>query len=172
MVLNVSVCEPGWLDAIKNIIRKGTTDTAEGTAARQAGKRAAENTAGHTVGGSSIILAERLEISRVKDWAAHHIVPVELKNHPALKKIGMDMDEVSNGIALPIKPGLDPKLPLHRGSHPAYTAAVARELDAIPPNLTIEETSRAVKAIQSKYRKLLEEGKPLHETYGATNPWY
>lgn len=170
--LNVSVCEPSWLDVIKNLVRKGVTETAEGGAARQAGKKSSENIASRSFGGSSIILAERLGISRTKDLAAHHIIPVELKNHRALAKIGMDMDEVSNGIALPMKPGLDPRLPLHRGSHPAYTAAVARDLDAIPPNLSVEESRAAVKAIQDKYRNLLQEGRPLHETYGATNPWY
>ena len=127
---------------------------------------------GKTTGGSSIVLANRLGIALREGWAAHHIIPVQLKNHRALKKIGLDMDTIENGIALPTKPGLDPKLPLHRGSHPSYTAAVSEELDKIPHDASIAETKRLVRKIQLKYRKKLESGKPLHEKYGASDPWY
>ncbi len=106
-----------------------------------------------------------------KDWAAHHLIPVEINNHRALNKIGMDMDEVNNGIALPTKPGLDPVLPLHRGSHPSYTAAVQKDLDKIPPNLSVKKTRKRVNKIQRKYRKKLESGMPLHQAYGASSKW-
>ncbi|BBO72716.1 hypothetical protein DSCW_01330 [Desulfosarcina widdelii] len=127
---------------------------------------------GKTTGGSSVVLANRLGIAARKGWAAHHVIPVQLKNHRALKKIGMDMDEIANGIALPTKPGLDPKLPLHRGSHPSYTAAIAQELDQIPVDASVSETKRMVSKIQKKYRQKLESGTPLHDKYGASDPWY
>lgn len=127
---------------------------------------------GKTTGGSSTVLASRIGIAARKGWAAHHIIPVQLKNHRVLKKIGMDMDEIQNGIALPTKPGLDSKLPLHRGSHPSYTAAVAEELDKIPADASIEETRILVKKVQQKFRNKLKSGKPLHEKYGASDSWY
>lgn len=127
---------------------------------------------GRTIGGSSYTLRHRIGCDSLKNYAAHHIIPLQLKNHRALKKIGMDMDETANGIALPTKPGVDPILPLHRGGHPLYTAAVKRELDKIPPNISISKTREMVSNIQSKFRERLEEGEPLHEKYGAKNPWY
>lgn len=81
------------------------------------------------------------------------------------------MDEVSNGISLPTKPGVDPSLPLHRGSHPSYTAAVRRELDKIPTDLSEEETRILVSKIQKKFADKLKSGTPLHEKYGANGKW-
>jgi hypothetical protein len=126
---------------------------------------------GRTFGGSSAMLASRLGKVIKKGWAAHHIIPVQLKNHSILKKIGMDMDRVTNGIALPMKPGLHPKLPLHRGSHPNYTAAISKTLDEIPKNLPVNKTKELVDDVIKKFRKKLENGKPLHSKYGG-NKWY
>ena len=178
----------GWLtNLIQNIFSKEAvvaTEQAAKNATKNAAKseatnatekgavKAGEQAATHTTGGSSTILGIRIGIKNTGEWAAHHIIPVQLKNHPILNKIGMDFDHAANGIALPTKPGVDPKLPLHCGSHPSYTAAVAKELDSIPTNLSIEETRRRVIAIQEKFRRELESGKPLHEKYGAPNPWY
>ncbi|WP_163352408.1 AHH domain-containing protein [Desulfovibrio sp. JC010] len=126
---------------------------------------------GKTIGGSSSVLRHRIGCDSLKNYAAHHIIPLQLRNHRALKKIGMDMDEAANGIALPTKPGVDPVLPLHRGGHPLYTAAVKRELDKIPPGASVSKTRKLVSDIQSKFRKRLEDGEPLHEKYGAKDPW-
>ena len=117
------------------------------------------------IGGSSLILRSR--IATKHGYEAHHIIPVQLKNHRTLKKIGMDMDEAKNGISLPQYPGLDPKLPLHRGSHPDYTFAVKRFLDDIPVNLSVTETQRKVSEVQFTFRSLLESGAPLHSSQGG-----
>lgn len=130
-----------------------------------------QRAATHTVGGSSTVLGERIGIEKNGKWAAHHIIPVELSDHPMLNKIGMDMDEIKNGIALPTESGVHPTLPLHRGAHRSYTAAVKKELDKIPTNLTVDETRKRVRAVQNIFRKELDSGKPLHEKYGAPNPW-
>jgi len=138
----------------------------------QVGISSEAHRSGKTIGGSSSVLRHRIGCDSQKNYAAHHIIPLQLRNHRALKKIGMDMDEAANGIALPTKPGVDPVLPLHRGGHPLYTAAVKRELDKIPPNVSVSKTRELVSDIQSKFRERLEDGEPLHEKYGAKDPWY
>lgn len=139
------------LNKIANIVSKGTVNKAVVT--------------GKVVGGSSTALAAK--IGNKAGYAAHHLIPCELRNHRVLQKIGMNLDEAENGISLPNIPGLDPKLPLHRGSHPAYTTAVENELNKIPENLSVKETVEAVKNIQIKFRTKLENGEPLHAINGG-----
>jgi hypothetical protein len=128
-------------------------------------------TLGKTTGGSSLVLGHNIGIPKTGGWAAHHIIPSELKDHRALRKIGMNMDQVSNGMALPTKPGLHPNLPLHAGSHPSYTKAMKKQLDEIPDNLSVTETQDRIREVQQKFQKLLESGQPLHTKYGAPDPW-
>lgn len=118
-----------------------------------------------TIGGSSVILRSR--IATKPGYQAHHIIPVELKTHPALNKVGMDLDEVQNGISLPQYPGRDPILPLHRGSHSNYTFAVEKELDKIPDDLSVTETRKKISEVQAYFRSLLEAGTPLHTSQGG-----
>ena len=138
------------------------------------GKQAAKTTpkamsvatkTGTVIGGSSVILGSR--IGNETGYAAHHIIPIELRNHRVLQKISMDLDEARNGISLPRYPGVHPTLPLHSGSHPAYTQAVKTQLDAIPKNLTLKETRQQFNAIQDQFRKKLESGKTLHANAGG-----
>ncbi len=130
---------------------------------KQAGKRC--------VGGSSSVLARRLGIDVGSGFHAHHIIPVELQYHRTLNKIGFDLDVAENGIALPSRPGLHPRLPVHRGYHAGYSKSVRRELDSIPEWLSEEVTRERVYAIIGKNRKLLEEGAPLYESGGVPNAW-
>jgi hypothetical protein len=129
-------------------------------------KTSTKNIAFKTIGGSSAVLRTRLGTKT--GYEAHHIIPVELKNHRVLNKIGMDMDNVKNGISLPQYPGLDPKLPLHRGSHPNYTQAVKSELDKIPDDLSISQTRKQISSIQNFFRTKLENGSPLHTSQGGS----
>ncbi|MFA7684081.1 MAG: AHH domain-containing protein [Syntrophales bacterium] len=122
-------------------------------------------------GGSSPVLATALGISNRPGWAAHHIIPVQLRNHRALNKISFDLDAKKNGIALPTKSGMHPTLPIHAGSHPKYTAAVATELDKIPKGLNIVETEKRVDAVIKNFKKKLEAGTPLHKLDDIKNPW-
>ncbi|HIF9172277.1 TPA: AHH domain-containing protein [Photobacterium damselae] len=61
-------------------------------------------------------------------YQAQHLIPSELRNHPMLKIVGIDLDHESNGIFLPStrnKPvGMISGKPRHTGSHPSYTNAV------------------------------------------------
>ncbi|WP_077071328.1 AHH domain-containing protein [Mailhella massiliensis] len=123
-----------------------------------------------TIGGDSRILAKNLK-NVPQGYQAHHIIPVECKTHPVLNKIGFDMDDAVNGIALPGRPGMDPKLPVHRGYHSDYSQAVRRELDSIPENLSEAETRKRVLKIISKFRTEIESGQSLYRTNGAPNAW-
>lgn len=124
----------------------------------------------HTIGGNSRILAKNMG-NVPKGWQAHHIIPVECKTHPVLNKIGFDMDDPINGIALPSRPQMDPTLPVHRGYHADYSRAVKRELDEIPLDLSEEETRKRVLKVISKFRKKIESGQSLYNTEGVPNGW-
>ena len=120
--------------------------------------------------GSSIKLAKNIGIYNKRGWAAHHVIPIEVySSHRVFKKLkDFDIDQASNGIALPTKKGISiSKLPLHRGSHPSYSQAVSRALDKIPENTSDEVTKSMVRATMQKFKRKLKEGKPLHEKYGA-----
>lgn len=129
-------------------------------------------------GGSSQALAVNIGLKK-PSWAAHHLIPSELAGlgaggspHPALVKAGLYMDDARNGIGLPMKPNQDPILPLHAGSHPAYTQYVKSVLDKIPTGYTREQTQEAIGKIQDALKKCLTDGIPLHEKYGAQSPWH
>lgn len=118
-------------------------------------------------GGDSAVLGEAIRKPPGPDWAAHHIIPTELKDHRVLEKIGFDLDIASNGVALPTKPNVSPTLPLHSGSHPSYTTAVKKALDEIPTSASDAQTRKMVESIQRKFREQIEKGAPLHEKYGG-----
>jgi hypothetical protein len=127
--------------------------------------------AGTKRAGSSIKLAKRLGILNKKGWAAHHVIPVDVfANHRVFKKLKyFDIDQVVNGIALPLKRGLKgaAKLPLHRGSHPSYSKAVSKALDKIPRGTSAEVTKSMVRAVIYKFKRQLKNGKTLHSNLGA-----
>ncbi|WP_391529552.1 AHH domain-containing protein [Photorhabdus akhurstii] len=46
-------------------------------------------------------MMEDMSLPRSTSWKgreAHHVIPKQLSDHPALKKIGYDIDDASNGI--------------------------------------------------------------------------
>jgi hypothetical protein len=125
-------------------------------------------------GGDSVALGKAIGKPAEGDWAAHHIIPTELREHRVLEKIGFDLDVAANGIALPTKANVSPTLPLHRGSHPGYTTAMKKALDEIPQNLTEAETRKKVEYIQKQFRQRLEKNLPqaqLHENFGGKWQW-
>jgi hypothetical protein len=161
-------------DAAKASVKSGVDDAAKAgggyvdDAAKNSAKSGADDVmraGGKVVGGNSAVLAAR--IGTPKGYAAHHLIPVSLKEHPILAKIGMDLDEIGNGISLPTLPGIDPKLPLHRGSHPAYTNYVKKKLDEIPDNLSPADIRRRINALQRELKGKLESGKQLHANFGG-----
>jgi hypothetical protein len=102
-------------------------------------------------------------------WQPHHIIPGELKEHPVLLKIGMDLDHPSNGILLPEPRAQYPgRLPIHRGYHPPYSSAVKAEFNAMDVNLPVRVLELKVFRLQMRLRAAMEAGTPLYEKYGAT----
>jgi hypothetical protein len=122
-------------------------------------------------GGSSLQLGINIGKPETDEWAAHHLIPSELADHPVLEKVEFYLDDARNGFALPRRPGVDPVLPIHSGSHPVYTEGVKARLDAVPVTLSPEETEKRISLIQNELRYKLSIGTPIHIKYGAPVAW-
>ena len=152
--------------ASKSIFKQGIETTTKSVS-----KNSIKNTTIRgAYGGSSKVLSARLGIVTGSGFQAHHILPIELKSHRILNKIGFDMDCIENGISLPGTSGLHPTLPIHNGYHSGYTQKARRMLDQIPYNLSHEETKKKVFEVISKLRNELNNGKPLYNTE-IPNAW-
>ena len=132
-------------------------------------------TPGIVTGGDSQKLGknmlEDMGVERSVKWGssgyqAHHIIPKEFASHPVIKKIGMDMDDASNGIFLR-KPsdGINVKA-VHYGNHEEYSRAVSKYLDSLDPNQSVEELESKVADLQQNLKKSLENGTPLYKSKG------
>ncbi|WP_444930188.1 AHH domain-containing protein [Microbulbifer sp. SSSA002] len=96
---------------------------------------------GVVTGGNSRILGQNLLESMGVDknlkwtgYQAQHIIPSQLKSHPVLQKVGINLDEASNGIFLRIPDeGISP-MARHRGFHSVYNQVVKNRLDSIDTN--------------------------------------
>jgi len=107
--------------------------------------------------------------------AAHHIIPLRLRSHPLIQRMGMDFDDATNGIFLPTTgntisglPSSNP-FPRHRGNHPGYSNAIEELLDGVDPSKSIREIEADVFRIQiAAQRGLTIEGLPLIQSQGGT----
>lgn len=146
-------------------------------------QRLLSGTPGQVTGGSSTKLGQNLNQAmgrnRTDSWAgyqAQHLIPSELKNHPILKKVGIDLDDSSNGIFLPAskaKPeGAISGMPRHTGSHPNYTEAVRKSLNELDRNLPVEQLQKQVFDLQGRLRNVTGSGMPVRNVDGAkTEVW-
>ncbi|WP_373777556.1 RHS repeat-associated core domain-containing protein [Glaesserella sp.] len=76
---------------------------------------------------------------RMPDWMPtkrgyqrHHIVPYSLRNHPAFKRTGLDINSALNLIYLPVAKGIHPTKSIHSGwstAHKIYNNKVGKMLD-------------------------------------------
>lgn len=133
---------------------------------------------GIVTGGNSAALGRNLlkemGISKSKwtGYQAQHIIPAQMSNHPILQKIGMNLDDASNGVFLRIPGKNVSPMSRHRGFHSVYSEFVKQELNKISisnDSLTIQKD---VRTLQSKLRKLQNSGLPLYSSEGATiNLW-
>ena len=129
---------------------------------------------GIVTGGSSSTLGKNMlkdmgiTSGKWTGYQAQHIIPAQMTDHPVLKKIGMDLDDVSNGVFLRI-PGMNiSPMSRHRGYHSVYSEFVRQELNKISlsnDSLTIQ---RQVRSLQSNLRRLQNSGLPLYSSEGAT----
>jgi hypothetical protein len=138
-------------------------------------RRSVPGTPGQVTGGNSTVLGknmiEEMGLPRSQTWRgyqAQHIVPAELRHHPVLRKIGMNLDDASNGIFLPTPDKPTSSLPRHRGYHSIYNQAVERRLNQMDVTKSIPELEQEVHRLQQQLRHLLQKGTPLYPSQGAT----
>lgn len=130
---------------------------------------------GKVTGGSSTKLGknllESMGVKKSGKWSgyqAQHIIPSELGNHSVIKKMGMDLDDATNGIFLRVPDDATSAMSRHRGYHSTYSEVVKRQLDKIDINLSPQELQEQVAKLQQNLKKLQESGLPLYPSQGAT----
>ncbi|ASY79808.1 hypothetical protein BJK05_07280 [Pectobacterium polaris] len=85
--------------------------------------------------------------SKWSGYQAHHVIPKELANHPALKKINYYIDNANNGIFLrKVDDGVS-AMARHQGNHHGYTDAIRGALDRIDLNQSVSSISKQVTQI-------------------------
>ncbi|MGG7558031.1 hemagglutinin repeat-containing protein [Pseudomonas sp. ES3] len=184
--LGVGPRDPDWDKKFAENPPKGWVETGGAKGPDQAlpnNQRLLSGTPGQVTGGSSTKLGQNLNQAmgrnRTDSWAgyqAQHLIPSELKNHPILKKVGIDLDDSSNGIFLPAskaKPeGAISGMPRHTGSHPNYTEAVRKSLNEMDRNLPVERLQKQVFDLQGRLRNVTGSGMPVRNVDGAkTEVW-
>ena len=93
-------------------------------------------------------------------YQRHHIIPKSLKNHPAFKNSGMNIDGASNMKYLPVAEGIDPNpsKSIHKGwneAHLEYNNKMKADLDRINTRALMEgwDKTRMQKEILDLQRK-------------------
>ena len=101
---------------------------------------------GVVTGGNSTNLGknmlEEMGIKRSAKWKgyqAQHIIPSEMASHPVIQKMGMNLDDASNGKFLRIPDDTISPMSRHRGYHSTYNDFVKSKLDQIDINLSPED---------------------------------
>ena len=132
--------------------------------------------AGRTVGNrealrQQLIKSDKSEVlSSVSDWQAHHVVPWDQREHPIVKKLGLNLNDPQNGVPLPSDFAGGSSLSTHRGSHPEYSAAFGSFLDRLDtmdaPNSV--KQGLLAEAIEKSRQTLLSGSIPLRPKDGAT----
>lgn len=94
-------------------------------------------------------------------YQAHHILPCQIANHPALRAIGYNIDEAANGIFLRRANGGISGMSRHQGSHNGYTDAVKAALDRIDLSQATDVIARQIAEVQNLARRNLQNGLPI-----------
>ncbi len=137
--------------------------------------RLVSGTPGKVTGGDSQKLGKNMMqamgLSRRTKWTgyqAQHVIPVELRDHPVLKKMGFDLDNASNGMFLR-KPRSDVSASSrHEGYHAPYNKFVEKMLDGIDINSSINSIQKEVKSLQRNLIKMQQSGIVLYPKQGAS----
>ncbi|MGY8611935.1 T7SS effector LXG polymorphic toxin [Bacillus velezensis] len=126
-------------------------------------------TPGKVTGGSSTKLGKNMfeqmglpRSTKRTPYQAQHIIPKEFRNHPVLKKLGMDMDDASNGFFLRVPEDDISATSRHKGYHSVYSSFVRKKLDEIDVNQSVDVIEKQVYGLQQKLRELQEKGLPLY----------
>ncbi|MBU3157928.1 AHH domain-containing protein [Clostridium estertheticum] len=138
-------------------------------------KRLIPGTPGVVTGGDSTKLGknimESMGLKRSTKWTGHqaqHIIPAEVADNPILRKIGMNLDETTNGILLRTPDADLSAMSRHRGYHSVYNDVVKRQLNNMDVNQSVDILQKQVFDLQTNLRKLQESGLPLYPSQGAT----
>ncbi|MGL5150836.1 MAG: AHH domain-containing protein, partial [Clostridium sp.] len=130
---------------------------------------------GVVTGGNSTKLGknimESIGLKRSTKWTGHqaqHIIPAEMADNPVLQKIGMNLDDASNGILLRTPDADLSAMSRHRGYHSVYNDVVKRQLNNMDVNQSVDILQKQVFDLQNDLRKLQESGLPLYPSQGAT----
>ena len=118
------------------------------------------------------MMAKMTEMENIEDadwikskwtgYQAQHIIPVQLKKHAVIKKIGMDINDAQNGMFLRARDKGVSTMSRHTGYHSLYNKIVKSELDKIDISLSPNELKIKVQSLQEDLRKLQESGLPLY----------
>ncbi|MFH0346204.1 T7SS effector LXG polymorphic toxin [Bacillus vallismortis] len=126
-------------------------------------------TPGKVTGGSSTKLGKNMfeqmglpRSTKRTPYQAQHIIPKEFRSHPVLKKLGMDMDDASNGFFLRVPDADISATSRHKGYHSVYSSFVRKKLDEIDVNQSVDVIENQVYDLQQKLRELQEKGLPLY----------
>ncbi|MEC5228039.1 T7SS effector LXG polymorphic toxin [Bacillus inaquosorum] len=126
-------------------------------------------TPGKVTGGSSTKLGKNMfeqmglpRSTKRTPYQAQHIIPKEFRSHPVLKKLGMDMDDASNGFFLREPDDDISATSRHKGYHSVYSSFVRKKLDEIDVNQSVDVIEKQVYDLQQKLRELQEKGLPLY----------
>ncbi|RAN85113.1 AHH domain-containing protein [Bacillus sp. SRB_331] len=139
------------------------------------GSRIIPGTPGIVTGGNSTKLGKNMMtemgLKRSTKWSgyqAQHIIPSEMADNLVIKKIGMNFDDSSNGIFLRVPDDNISTMARHRGYHSVYNEVVARALNKMDINQSIDSLQKQVYDLQKNLRKLQGNGLPLYPSQGAT----
>lgn len=155
------------VNVVKNAIKAGSVG------------RLIPGTEGVVTGGDSTKLGknmmESMGLPRGTNWKGHqaqHIIPAEMAEHPILKRIGMDLDDASNGLFLRTPADDISAMSRHRGYHSTYNEFVKKQLDAMDINQSVKVLQNQVYNLQQNLKYLQQSGLPLYPSQGATvNLW-
>ena len=155
------------VEAVKGSVRNGFEDGVRG--------RLIPGTEGVVTGGDSTKLGknmmESMGLPRGTNWRgyqAQHIIPAEMANHPVLQKIGIDLDDASNGLFLRTPAADISAMSRHRGYHSTYNEFVRIQFDEMDFNQSINVLQNQVYNLQQNLKYLQQNGLPLYSSQGAT----
>jgi RHS repeat-associated protein len=126
-------------------------------------------------GGNSTTLGknmmESMGLKRSTKWTGHqaqHIIPAEMTDNPVIQKIGMNLDDATNGIFLRTPDSSVSAMSRHRGYHSVYNDTVRNQLNRMDINQSVDVLQKQVSGLQRDLRNLQESGLPLYPNQGAT----
>lgn len=139
------------------------------------GERLIPGMEGVVTGGDSTKLGknmmESMGLPRGTNWTGHqaqHIIPAEMANHPVLQRIGMDLDDASNGLFLRTPADDVSAMSRHRGYHSTYNEFVKTQFDAMDISQSVDVLQKQVYDLQQNLKYLQQRGLPLYPSQGAT----